>query len=69
MLLLNGRVSSLINPSTDPTPDHLTLIKVPVSDNYRKQLLEWLYSSKTQDAALLSSETREDLAKALTCDT
>lgn len=65
VLLLNGRVSTLMHPPPDPVPDPSSLVKVPISEDSRKRLLDWLKSPKAQDETLISSEARQDLTKAL----
>ncbi|KAH9286319.1 hypothetical protein ECG_01250 [Echinococcus granulosus] len=64
-LLLKGRVSTLINPPPDPVPDPSSLVKVPISEDSRKRLLDWLKSPKAQDETLISLEARKDLTNAL----
>ncbi|KAL5969444.1 Hsp70-binding protein 1 [Taenia solium] len=65
VLLLNGRVPTLIHSPPDPVSDPASLVKVPISEDSRKLLLDWLKSPKAQDETLISSEARQDLTKAL----
>ncbi|VDD78336.1 unnamed protein product [Mesocestoides corti] len=65
ILLLNGRVSSLINPPPNPAPAQSSLVKLSISDGSRKQLVSWLDSVKAQKDSLIDTETLDELAKAL----
>ncbi len=65
VLLINGRVSSLIDPPPVPAPKSSSLVKLPVAKETKKRLLGWMESVKGKGDCPLDDETQKDLMKAL----
>ncbi|VDM17619.1 unnamed protein product [Hydatigera taeniaeformis] len=65
VLLLNGRVSTLMHSPSDPISNPSSLVKEPISEDSRKRLLDWLKLAKVQDETLISADARQALTNAL----
>lgn len=65
VLLISGRVSSLINPPPDPAPSPDSLVKLSISKDSKRQLLEWLESNKRKRDSELDGDVCSEVVEAL----